>query len=257
MWQLFNSCTATLHNSLVQEVNKNSISTRNSRGYLGRENIMTQIGTCPESEDLHTCACKKCHGSLHEPPAPPLSSLPKECCLQQFESCLFYSVIPRGPNILTFGERHDLEGRMSSRKQQVLYHGVSQRPRSENGPKVWKLLPWQKGRWGIMEDRIFCTTQEKMRGRIWSPSWILPLSTLGSLCSGEESGTFVFLVECKAHSFSSRPVLPACFTHGFFKCICSPIWFLNYNLHTGKFVPFFRNIFCIEICSFVNPTLKI
>lgn len=67
MWQLFNSCTATLHISLAQEVNKNSVSTRNSRGYLGRRNIIAQIGTCPESEDLHTCAYKKCRGSLCEP----------------------------------------------------------------------------------------------------------------------------------------------------------------------------------------------
>lgn len=72
MWQLFNSCTATLHISLVQEVNKNSVSTRNSRGYLGRSNIITQTGTCPEFEDLHTCACKKCYGSLHEPLICPL-----------------------------------------------------------------------------------------------------------------------------------------------------------------------------------------
>lgn len=74
MWQLFNSCTATLHISLVQEVNKNSVSTRSSSGYLGRRNIIAHIGTCPESEDLHTCACKKCHGSLYEPLVSPSPS---------------------------------------------------------------------------------------------------------------------------------------------------------------------------------------
>lgn len=38
--------------SLVQEVNKNSLSARNSRGYLGRENIITQLEPV---QNLRTC----------------------------------------------------------------------------------------------------------------------------------------------------------------------------------------------------------
>lgn len=107
MWQLFNSCTATLHISLVQEVNKNSVSTRNSRGYLGRRNIITQIGTCPESEDLHTCACKKCRGSLREPPAQPLSSASysRHAASSNSNPIFFIPHIPPCLNILTFGEK--------------------------------------------------------------------------------------------------------------------------------------------------------
>lgn len=146
MWQLFNSCAATLHNSSVQEVNKNSVSTGNSRGDLGRENIITQIGTCPESEDLHTCACKKCHGEPAWTPwsAPEFASYLRHAVSSNSNPVSFILLYPLAQTSWHFGERHDLEGRMSSQKHQVLYHGVSQRPRSENGPNVWKLLPWQK-----------------------------------------------------------------------------------------------------------------
>lgn len=182
----------------------------------------------------------------------------KEWCLQQFESCLFYSLIPPGPNILTFRERQDLEGRMSPWKHQVLFVVLAKGPDQKMAPRFESCFHNRKSRWGIMEDRIFCTTQEKMRARIWSPSWILPLSTLGSLCSGEESNTFVFLVECKAHSFSTRPVLPAWFTYSFFYCRRSfDFWTIIY-IQENLFLFFvYFYIFCIEICSFVNPILKI
>lgn len=138
MWQLFNSCTATLHNNLVQEVNKSSVSTRNSRGYLGRKNIISQIGTCPESEDLHTCACKKCHGSLREPPGQPLSSA---SCLKYAASSnlnlgSFVPHILPCLNILTFGERSDSKGRMSPSKAPVSLSQCSPKAQIEKWPKV-------------------------------------------------------------------------------------------------------------------------
>lgn len=117
-WQLFNSCTATLHHSLVQEVSKNSVSTRNGRGYLGKESIITQIGTCPEAEDLHTCACKKCRGSLWEPPVSPLAMQPVRGMLPPatWIPLLLFLIYPLAMNILTFEGRSDSRGGKSPLK---------------------------------------------------------------------------------------------------------------------------------------------
>lgn len=140
MWQLFNSCTATLHNTLVQEVNKNSVSSRNSRGYLGRENIITQIGTSPESEDLHTSACKKCPGSLREPPGQPVSSASysRHAASRNLNPLFFGLHIHPCLNSLTFEERSDSKGGMSPLKalKSFIYRGVHQRPRLENGLRL-------------------------------------------------------------------------------------------------------------------------
>lgn len=137
-WQLFNSCTATLHNSLVQEVNKNSVSTRNSRGYLGRENIITQIGTCPESEDLHTCACKKCRGSLCEPPVSPLALQPVQGMPPPATWILsfLFLIYPLAVNILTVEERSDSKGGKSPLKVLNSLSWCSPKARMRKWPKV-------------------------------------------------------------------------------------------------------------------------
>lgn len=183
-WQLFNSCTATLYNSLVQEVNKNSVSTRNSRGYLGRENIITQIGTCPESEDLHTCAGKTCHGSLCEPRSAPSSAACSRHAASSSRNPVFYSSYT---SLLwtSWQLRKEVTQKEESHlwKHSVLYRGVHQRPGWENGLRL-KAATIRKRRFGgaPRSTESFAELRKKMRASIWSPVfWILTLNIWWSL----------------------------------------------------------------------------